>query len=154
MSLEVVSYNEAYLDNFSYCGEERRFFSSDEEVREIIRKRAQKEGKTLIGLFQGEVIFFEGIYLVSSQVGEAWIFLNPPLPNLMLPICRSILKTMHFTAEKMNLVRLQSLCLPLEKTRKFLGFLGFKQEAVLHSYYHGRLDALVYTILWRERCQP
>jgi hypothetical protein len=153
MRLKVVPYDEDYLGLFSYRGEERKYFSSDEEVRKVIRERAQKEGVTLVGLFQGKVIFFEGIYLVSPQVGEAWIFLNPPPTGSMISICKAVLGTMYSTAEEMNLVRLQSLCLPLEKTKKFLEFLGFELEAVLHNYHNGILDALVYIILWRERCQ-
>lgn len=154
MKLEIIPYEEFYVKLFSYRGEERKYFSSDEEVRKAIRERAQKEGTTLVGLFQEEVIFIGGIFLVSPQVGEAWIFLNTPPPDLRLSTCKAVLNTMYATAEKMNLVRLQSLCLPLDKTKKFLEFLGFELEAVLRLYYNGISDALVYTILWRERCRP
>jgi len=153
MSLRIVPYDESYIKDFLYVGVERKYFSSDEEVREAIRGRVQKEGVTLMGLCLGEVIFVEGIFLVSSQVGEAWIFLNPPSSHLMRSACmKAVSDTMYATAEKMNLVRLQCLCLPLKETKKFLDSLGFKQEAVLHNYYNGILDALMYTILWRERC--
>lgn len=151
--LKIVPYRSDYVDAFSYCGSERKFFSSDEEVREAIKERAQKEGETVVGLLDGKVLLITGIYLLGPQVGEAWIFLNPPPRKMVRPICKDISDLLQSRAKRMNLVRLQSLCLPLEQTKGFLEFLGFELEAVLHNYYSGILDALMYTILWRERCQ-
>lgn len=151
MSLEIIPYDESYVEDFSYWGVEREFFSSAEEVREIIKKKARKEGTRVIGLLRGKVIFVLGINFIFPQVGEAWLFLNPPPPKFVLPVCRAIASTVHLKAKEMNLYRLQALCFPLEKAMKLSEFVGFRREAVLHSYYKGMTDVLVYAILWGER---
>jgi len=152
MKLEILPFSFLYLDSFLYKGVEREFFDSEEAVRQVIEERANRKGIALMGLYNEEPLFYMGIYFISSQVGEAWIFLNPSPPKLKITVSRIIHKTMYHWAKRLNLVRLQALCLPIVKTERFLEFLGFNYEATLCKYYEGTTDALIYAIIWEERC--
>lgn len=148
--IKIIPYHKRYLRGFIYTGVERSYYSSDEEVREVIKQKASLPGTPVIGVMEGEVVFFAGIYILSSRVGEAWLYLNIPSEELKKEACEAIRGIMYKVAGEMDLVRLQSICLPFQANIKFLERLGFKFEAVLHLYYEGIMDVLIYTILWRS----
>lgn len=153
MNLKVISYDDDLVEDFHYFGIERKYVSSDKEVRKVIRECSKREGETIVGVIKGMVFFFAGIYALAPRVGEAWAFVNPVPSNEKIATHRAIFRNMHRIALDMNLVRLQSLCFPLEKAKRFLEALGFEKEAVLRKYYRGREDLILYSIIWGDRCR-
>jgi len=153
MSIDIVPYNEVFLWDFHYKGMEKKFILSDEQVRGLITQCTEREGRTMVGLLDGGVVFFAGITLLGPRVGEGWAFVNPPPKNKRIATYRALYRVMHKMADELNLVRLQSVCFPVEKAKKFLESLGFEKEAVLRKLFQGKEDLILYSIIWRERCR-
>ena len=155
MKIKSVKFDPIYLSRFTYEGTEREYFPPDDrEVRMIILNDVLSSEEVTVGLLGDEVVYIAGIRLLSSRVGESWLYLNPVEKRYHLQVVRSVRKDAIDSSQKLDLIRLQSLCLPIYKNRRFLTLLGFEYETTLHKYFNGIIDIDVYVIFFGgEKCQ-
>ena len=142
--MRIIPYNiltSSYLDTFEYDGIEKGMFSFYE-----IKKRIQEyaisdiymavDGRKLIGL--------AGVIPLYPGIGFAWMLYNNTYPGKLLRIVKEIKKVLKGKLRFYH--RIETYCMNVKETCKFLEFIGFKKEGILRQHL-GKKDMAMYSII-------
>ena len=109
MSIIILPFQEIRLQDFKYDGIESDYFAGL-DIKDIARQYA-KMGDAFMGLADDEVIGLGGIYPVTQEIAQAWLFLNQSARQYKGAIFREIKSHLDKIIAFKGYKKVQILCL-------------------------------------------
>jgi len=97
------------------------------------------------GLHQGKPIICAGVFHIAPHIGEAWSVISSDLTQLNKSVIIRFVKEVKAGLDRLEYKRIQANTEEsFIEARRFLEFLGFKEEGIMRAYSPDGQDSVMY----------